>query len=77
MKLTTMVFSCILIILGMVFQTTYAAQDIFTTKNNDFGDDLITGENSQGNELSQPVDLLKNSLKYFNTESSKIYVSKN
>ena len=87
MRLTTTMFSYILILLGiLIFQSTYAARDIFTINNeeNNFGTPIISSkerEQFEGrpNELVKDVPLQK-PFAYFseigNSENpSKIYVS--
>ena len=78
MRLTTTMFSCILIILEMVFQTTYAATDVFTINNRPpnsagaFGGKVISQQerdimiqmNSKGNSVFKTFPLLTN-MNYF------------
>ena len=86
MRLTTTLFSCILILLGMmIFHSTDAAKDIFTinnippNSNEAFGKAFLEEKDrngTEGNTFSKPKDLTRPGLMYFGTSSTKIYVSK-
>ena len=76
-------FSYILILLGMmIFQSTDAAKDIFTINNSPtnsdgaFGNVFLKQEDRNGGNTFSKAKNLTTELKYFDTNSTKIYVSK-